>query len=81
MDKYYYFHRKYKIWMHRTPLKLVINPILRFIQFWTMKPYVISSITKFDNDKPHFIKYGFSRVEYIKEKIKKEDLINIKENK
>ena len=48
MDKYYYFHKRYKIWMHRTPLKLFINPILRFIQFWTTKPFVIASDTDFD---------------------------------
>lgn len=32
-------------WVHRTPLKVAINPILRTIQFWTDCPYVIVSIT------------------------------------
>ena len=77
MDNYYYFHRKYKIWMHRTPLKKVLNPILRLVQLWSIKPYVIASKTIFVNDKPHFSGYSFCRVEYVKEKINKDDLINI----
>ena len=80
MDKYYYFHKRYKIWMHRTPLKLFINPILRFIQFWTMKPFVIASDTDFDeNGKPHFMGYCICKVEYVKEKVNEEDLINIED--
>lgn len=36
-DKYFVYNAGYNCWMHRTPLKCFINPILRFIQFWTDK--------------------------------------------
>lgn len=29
---------------HKPLIKVLVNPILRFIQFWTNKPYVIASI-------------------------------------
>jgi len=29
--------------MHRTWFKLLLNPLLRRIQFWTSRPYVIAS--------------------------------------
>ena len=29
-------------WSHRTPLKLLVNPVLRRIQFFTERPYVIA---------------------------------------
>lgn len=62
---------------HRTLLKIFVNPILRFIQFWTDRPYVITSNIDFgyfvEPDtrklkiiKPRFISYGFSRVKYYK---------------
>lgn len=53
-------------WCHRTWLKCIVNPILRFIQFWTDKPYVISSITEFKDGLPYFQHYSFQRVKYLK---------------
>lgn len=53
-------------WCHRTWLKCIVNPILRFIQFWTNKPYVISSITEFKDGLPYFQHYTFERVRYLK---------------
>lgn len=65
-DKYYVYQDD--TWKHRSPIKLLLNPILRKIQFFTNKPYVIASDTGFDiNGKPYFIKYKFMRVEYIKD--------------
>ena len=70
-DKYFVYSKQYKCWMHRSPLKLIINPFLRFIQFWTDKPFVIYSHTEFDkNGKPHFLKYGFGRIKKYKVKYK-----------
>jgi len=53
-------------WCHRTWLKCIVNPILRFIQFWTDKPYVISSITEFKDGLPYFQHYSLQRVKYLK---------------
>jgi hypothetical protein len=44
--------------IHSTRLKRIVNPVLRKLQFWTDKPFVIYST--FENDK--FIRYGFGRV-------------------
>jgi len=62
MNKYYIFNDNY--WNHKTPLKLFINPILRKIQFFTNKPFVITSLTEFINDTPNFLKYKLMRVKY-----------------
>jgi len=48
--------------MHRTKVKRIINPILRKIQFFTNKPYVIASVT----DHGYFLYYKIMRVLYIK---------------
>lgn len=66
MSKDKYFIYKNGCWMHRTYLKRFINPLLRFIQFYTDKPYVIYSICEKNNEKWHFIKYGFGRIKYLK---------------
>lgn len=47
MNKYYVYNKDFKIWMHKSPLKLVLNPILRKIQWFTDRPYVIVSQTEF----------------------------------
>jgi len=65
-DKYFVYNSKYDCWMHKTPLKCLINPILRFIQFYTDKPFVIYSECEKNNEKWHFIKYGFGRVKYFR---------------
>jgi hypothetical protein len=48
--------------VHKTRLKLVINPVLRKIQYWTDKPYVIASCF----EKKEFITYKIQRVQYYK---------------
>lgn len=51
-------------WCHRTTLKCIINPVLRALQFWNRRPYVIASITEFKDDGlPYFNHYAFQRVE------------------
>lgn len=65
-DKYFVYNSKYDCWMHKTPLKCFVNPILRFIQFYTDKPFVIYSECEKNNEKWHFIKYGFGRVKYFR---------------
>lgn len=53
-----------KLEKHSTSLKKIINPVLRFVQFWTSTPYVIASKI----DKSHgfyiFVGYIFKRVTY-----------------
>lgn len=63
-DKYYVKAEGY--WMHRPRIKCIINPILRKLQFWTRKPYVIASITEFKDGVPYFVRYSFTRVAYIR---------------
>jgi hypothetical protein len=59
-----YYDRVAHCWMHRSLLKIIVNPILRKIQFWTKKPWVITSNCVMDeNDIPHFLNYCFDRVE------------------
>lgn len=53
-------------WCHRTRLKCIINPILRFLQFWTDKPYVIASMTNFKDDLPYFSHYTMQRKKKLK---------------
>lgn len=50
-------------WKHKHPIKLIINPILRKLQFFTNRPYVITSL--FNENRTKFIRFGFSRVRYI----------------
>lgn len=56
-----YKHHTLNCVAHRTLLKVVFNPILRWIQFWTDRPYVITSI--FENAK--FKNYTVTRVKYL----------------
>ena len=80
-DKYYVQDKECGCWMHKSPVKLLLNPILRKIQFWTKEPLVICSKTDFDeNGAPHFRGYGLIRTrvmteqEYIEWKKKKEGI-------
>lgn len=66
MNKDKYYIKREWGWNHSTPLKCIVNPVLRKLQFWTWKPYVISSMTEFIDGKPHFIRYVFQRVRYFK---------------
>lgn len=65
--KNYYIKFDNGNWGHRHPIKIIINPVLRFIQFWTNAPYVIASKTEFNNGKPNFIKFTFTKVKMGKE--------------
>lgn len=58
----YYIH-KGNYWMHKTRLKLIVNPILRRLQFWTDIPYVIASTTEFIKGYPNFIGYVLIRTQ------------------
>ena len=50
---------------HNTKLKCIVNPVLRWIQFWTDRPYVIFSRFLVINGEPkHFLRYGFGRIKY-----------------
>jgi hypothetical protein len=52
-------------WIHSTPLKRTVNPLLRYIQFWTNRPLVIASHVDFDEkNTPNFKKYILRRVKY-----------------
>jgi hypothetical protein len=53
-------------WVHRSPIKLLANPLLRKLQFFTDKPFVIASETEFVDTVPQFIKYKMVRVPYNK---------------
>lgn len=65
-DKFYIYIDDCSTWVHRTPLKVIVNPILRFLQFWTNEPWVIGSDTDFDkDDNPHFQGYCWVRAEVL----------------
>lgn len=49
-------------WKHKTKLKCTINPILRKIQFFTDKPWVIASLVEFKNKKPVFLGYRLRKL-------------------
>ena len=52
---------------HKTLLKLILNPILRFIQFWTDKPLVLASVSDYcPVNGYYFIRYEFIKVKQIK---------------
>ena len=59
-DKYYIYEGNN--WYHKTPLKLLVNPLLRKIQFFTRRPYVIASKTEFKEGNPKFLGYSFRRI-------------------
>ena len=52
------------VWIHKAPIKVLLNPLLRKIQFWRNDPYVIASVTEFIDKQPKFIKFTFCRVQY-----------------
>lgn len=62
---------------HTSRLKLIVNPFLRKLQFWTKEPYVIVSIVeriakKGDEVTYVFIKYGFRPTRYFKTQVEKD---------
>ena len=61
----YWIKRTNGNWSHKTPLKMILNPILRFIQFYSNKPYVITSNAELvENSHPRFKTYTFIKVQY-----------------
>ena len=66
MNKDRYYIKREWGWNHSTPLKRAVNPVLRLLQSYTWEPYVIGSVTEFKNDKPHFVRYTFTKVRYYK---------------
>jgi len=64
-DKYFVYDEFYKTWIHRTPLKCILNPILRKVQFWTDHPYVIYSDVEIEDNVPHFLGYGIGKIKII----------------
>ena len=62
MDKYY--QKIDNNWVHKAPIKVLLNPILRKIQFWRDDPYVIASVTEWKKKQPRFVKFKFCRVQY-----------------
>lgn len=60
-------------WYHGPWWKKLINPVLRAIQFWTDRPYVIYSkcsfykLDEFAGNPPRLLGYGFGRVQRLKE--------------
>lgn len=79
MKDYFVYDSEYKTWRHKSPIKCLINPILRKIQFWTDKPLVIASECAYiengndKEDKPIFLKYKITKVKYYK-KGKKDEI-------
>lgn len=53
-------------WYHKTPLKSIVNPILRRLQFWTDIPYVIGSKTEYIKGYPNFTGYRMVRTSKIR---------------
>lgn len=49
-------------YIHKAPMKVVLNPCLRFLQFYSDKPYVIATMTEFKHGKPGFVEYKIKRV-------------------
>lgn len=45
---------------HSTTLKHIVNPILRILQFYTKRPYVLVSVL----DGPYFVGYQIKKMEY-----------------
>jgi hypothetical protein len=63
-DKYY-IKLEDNNWVHRSPLKCFINPILRFLQKNSKRKLLLGSKTEFDkNGIPRFKGYSFSWVLY-----------------
>lgn len=61
----YWIKRTNGNWSHKTPLKMILNPILRFVQFYTNKPYIIvSHVELIENSHPRFKRYGIMYVEH-----------------
>ena len=54
--------------VHKTLLKCILNPILRKLQFYTDRPYVIASISKYCPVNGWcFLGYKFTRVKYFRD--------------
>ena len=61
----YWIKRSNGKWSHCTPLKLVLNPLLRALQFYTNCPYVITSKAEMvPNSHPRSKSYTLIKVMY-----------------
>lgn len=60
-----YYHKINGCEVHRSPLKCIVNPVLRLLQFWRKDPYVIATKTEYIKGYPNFVSYTFQRVEKI----------------
>jgi len=48
---------------HRVWFKVILNPVLRLIQFRSPNPYVITSVFEMGGGKPpKLLRYGFKRI-------------------
>ena len=49
--KHEYFHYIPDVgFSHRAPFKVILNPILRLIQFWDDEPYVVATMVDYSDD-------------------------------
>ena len=48
------YDKVHDCWMHRPLLKRIVNPILRTLQFWTDKPWIIVSYCEMKDGIPEF---------------------------
>ena len=60
-----YYDKVHDCWMHRPLLKRIVNPILRTLQFWTDRPWVIASDCEIKDGISEFKKYCLARVKYL----------------
>jgi hypothetical protein len=61
-----YFHEGVEYKSHKTKLKRFVNPILRKIQFFTDRPWVIASQFLIIDSDYYLVGYSFERVLYHK---------------
>ena len=61
-DKFY-IYKGGKCVAHRSPLKMVVDPLLIKLQWFTTRPWLIASKTSYNkNGRAHFEGYTFTRV-------------------
>lgn len=66
-DEYFHYHNS-EGYSHRSPVKSILNPVLRAVQFWSNRPYVIATDVDFMDDpkiaplaRVTFVGYVFCR--------------------
>lgn len=63
-----YFKKVNGRWIHRTPLKIIVNYPLRILQFFTNRPIVLASKCVYKGKDIDFLGYSFIRVKFIPSK-------------